>query len=285
MTIVKIYSTIMAAILIVACAGPQKLTTLPADQTNVRATTAVVLDHAAGAVYGAKSAESHQPPSPITDTVLGELALAEAVLPPPSPEQKAAADARVIAGLAGDVQKYKELSNTEQMKAKSALDDKRKAEDEAISLRAEKKDMQDALERERKDAADTKLRLLFGTAGAVLTVLGGLAAALGTWFGIGTKPGMWLLLSGLLVGTLAFVWGSVWFSGIVAIALVCGGYAIIDFYKQNRDAGLKQKTLQKVVKGIDDQKLDPKKDPLLVNLDGRMGDPEKALVKKIRGVT
>jgi hypothetical protein len=236
----------------------------------------------AGAIYGAMKANETQPPSNATTVVSKELGKAQAGLPQPTPTDIEAADKRVEAGLAGDVVAYTKLSASYATALAEVLAAKRKAEDDATALREEKKLLLDAASKERQDNADNRLKVIFGMAGAILTVLGGIAAAGGAWIGFGAKPGVWLLSFGVLVGTLAFVWGSAWFSGIAALSMVCAIIAAIDFYKQGRDTSLKQKALVQVVEGIAEQNLDPKKDPLLLNLDGRMNRDEKLAIKALK---
>lgn len=255
-----------------------------ASDKKVSTLADAVADRVAGAVYGAGEANKAQAPGPATETVEGELGLARKGLPDPSVDARKAADARVLAGLAGDRDKYKALAD----KFGSEVSSLKTKLDEAEKQQAAERAVANArLEEARRDLITTR----FAFVAAGLSGLGAALIALGLYTGLGWKPGAALLGCGLAIGALVFLFGSPFFYVLVTLACLGLAYAAATAWcdarkhrLQKQELELTQATLGKVVQAIDSEKL-PEDAPLLNKLRGKMDDAHKKTVKRIRDKT
>jgi len=255
-----------------------------ASDKKVSTLSDAVADRVAGAVYGAGEANKAQPPGTATETVEGELGLAKKGLPDPSVDAKKAADARVLAGLAGDRDKYRALAD----KFGSEVSLLRVKLDEAEKQQAAERAVASArLEEARRDLITTR----FAFVAAGLSGLGAVLIALGLYTGLGWKPGAALLGCGLAIGALVFLFGSPLFYVLVTLACLGLAFAGVTAYcdarkqrLQGQELELTRATLGKVVQVIDSEKL-PDDAPLLNKLRGKMDDAHKKIVRLVREKT
>jgi hypothetical protein len=275
---------ILLTLLAFGCAGPKHATVTPEVPSSKKVVNLEgdVADFVAGAVHGADAANDAQAPGPATDTVRNELGLAKKGLNDPSPAAIKAADARVLAGLAGDRDKYKELAG----KFGAEINDLKKELEEAKSKRdKEVGEAQAALAEARKTILVTRLSFV----AAALSGVGSVLLALGIWTGLGWKPGAALLGCGLLLGGSVFLLDSPFLyaaATLVLLGLAYGAWTTFQDARkhksQQEELALAKGTLQRVVAAVDGQKL-PEKDPLLVGLSGAMDRVHKDFVNAIRG--
>jgi hypothetical protein len=269
---------LILAIFLSGCFGEKTQTT---TSSTPRGASGELNQGISGAIYGAMAAEKFQPAGPITDTVMSELNNAAKPLPAPTAEQIESANKRVSVGVSGDKQAYELLLAKESEKIKQLQEKLRIAEDVKIQS--------DATKAASDRANERKLLLtIFGIVGGGLSAIGSVLLAFGLWLGRSALPGISLLSCGILIGSLAFVWGTTLFTVFATIALgliLFGGYKYITDSIQHKkklsDLILAKDTLSKVITAVDEEKLDDKS-PLIVNLRGKMDYDEKQMVKQVR---
>jgi hypothetical protein len=170
--------------------------------------------------------------------IAAEAGLITATVGSPGAQDSAAAMKRLedyLGGRVKEAESARAVAEKEAVAGKAQVEAlKKQHQKEMEESRAEISMLKAKSEEERKE----NTTLLFAFFGAVLASIG----ALGFAFTPFKKGFGYVIASGMLMGSVAFVWDSVWFHAILATTLVAGiAYAFIQIKKRKQEAADEQR--------------------------------------------